>query len=65
MSAEAAMETGSFEERLRARGLRIPAEDLGPLAELVAGLDDAAEAVRSPLPVSAEPAILLVLPREI
>jgi hypothetical protein len=41
----------------------MPAEDLEPFAELVAMLDTAAEAVRAPLPVTAEPANVLMLPR--
>jgi hypothetical protein len=41
----------------------MPAEDLEPFAELVAMLDAAAEAVRAPLPVAAEPANVLMLPR--
>ncbi|MBP0445919.1 hypothetical protein J8J14_14170 [Roseomonas sp. SSH11] len=52
-----------LEKRLQAIGLRLPAGDLGPLAELVAMLDEAGQIVRAPLPVSAEPAPVLVLPR--
>ena len=52
-----------IEDRLRAIDLRMPPEDLAPLAALVGMLDLAAEVLRAPLPVSAEPANVLVLPR--
>ena len=60
MSTESPM----IEDRLRAIGLTMPAEDLVPLSELVGMLDLAAEVLRAPLPVSAEPANVLVLPRK-
>ena len=53
----------SLEERLRARALRLPADENAAMAEIVATLDDAARAVRAPLPVSAEPAAAMRLPR--
>lgn len=66
MSGESIMENGSLEERFLAHGLQLPEEDLGPLAELVAGLKDAAKAVRAPAPQPdpAEPATVLILPRK-
>jgi hypothetical protein len=63
MSGKAAIDRTAIEQRLRSRGLRMPAEDLEPFAELVAMLDAAAEVVRAPLPVAAEPANVLMLPR--
>ncbi|MFH5926946.1 hypothetical protein [Roseomonas xinghualingensis] len=62
MSGETVMERPRLEERLHACGLRLPPEDLAPLDELITILDQAAEVVRAPLPVSAEPANVLVLP---
>ena len=51
-----------MEARLRARLPGLAAEDIAPVAALVAMLDAAAETLRAPLPVSAEPAGILVLP---
>jgi hypothetical protein len=59
------MEGLSMEDRLRARGLRMPPEDLVPFTELVVALDEAAETVRAPLPVSAEPAGVLRLGQKV
>ena len=54
--------SGTTEARIRARLPAMAEEDIAPLAALVAMLDEAAEALRAPLPVSAEPAAVLVLP---
>jgi hypothetical protein len=63
MNGKPVIDRAAVEQRLRSRGLRMPAEDLQPFAELVAMLDAAADTVRAPLPVSAEPANVLRLPR--
>jgi len=57
------MTTPSMTERLRVQGLRLPPGEEEAMAVVLATLEAAAEAVRAPLPVSAEPAAVLILPK--
>jgi len=61
MSGKTVLDPAGLEERLRALKLRLAPEDLVPLGEMIVMLEEAAEVVRAPLPVSAEPANVLVL----